>query len=243
MNLHYIVFFFLLTCFAVVGKLHSRIHSRLCSVAASKGARHTGDAKHLNEVSFTTQADSVKPMAGVRLAGSWVLVAAVAAAAAAAAATTTAAAGTVHRAAASVCDIINDAPENTTCVAAHSLVRALYSSYDGPLYQVRAVAVAVRNMIFDAGGLSERFVCAPQVLRTSDNRTLDVSVVEPGGFADSAAQDEHCADAGCVVWRIYDQSPFQNHLDVAPPGGNWPHKDIPVNATRASVLRRACRCT
>lgn len=64
----------------------------------------------------------------VRSTSSWVLVVAVALWA--------------HGATASVCDIINAAPENTTCVAAHSLVRALYSSYNGPLYQVRLSALS-----------------------------------------------------------------------------------------------------
>jgi hypothetical protein len=39
--------------------------------------------------------------------------------------------------AAGPCDIYFNA--NTPCVAAHSLVRALYDSYNGPLYQVRSL--------------------------------------------------------------------------------------------------------
>ena len=67
------------------------------------------------------------------------------------------------------CDIYADAGD--PCVAAHSTTRALYASYNGPLYQV---------------------------LRQSDGKTLDIGVVQPvalpspdtGGYADSAAQDK-----------------------------------------------------
>ena len=56
-----------------------------------------------------------------------------------------------------------------------------------------------------------------------------------GGFANSAAQDTFCSGTDCVVWRIYDQSPNGNHLDIAPPGGAHLHRDLPVNATRESL--------
>src|SRR5499426_1833527 len=60
------------------------------------------------------------------------------------------------------CDIY--AAAGTPCVAAHSTTRALYASYNGPLYQV---------------------------LRQSDGKTLDIGVVQPvaspmpdgGGYA------------------------------------------------------------
>jgi len=61
------------------------------------------------------------------------------------------------------CDIY--AFSNTPCVAAHSLVRALYSTYDGPLYSVQ---------------------------RSSDNATLDISLVSPGGYVNATAQDSFC---------------------------------------------------
>ena len=68
------------------------------------------------------------------------------------------------------CDIY--AAGGTPCVAAHSSTRALYSSYEGPLYQV---------------------------MRQSDGKTIDIQVVkasagDPGGYADAAAQDEFCKD-------------------------------------------------
>ena len=92
------------------------------------------------------------------------------------------------------CDI--HAAAGTPCVAAHSTTRALYASYNGPLYQV---------------------------MRDSDGRTLDIGVVRPsaldaGGFADAAAQDAFCAGTVCFIKAIYDQSGRGNHLYQAPPG-------------------------
>ncbi len=92
------------------------------------------------------------------------------------------------------CDIY--AAAGTPCVAAHSTTRTLYSSYNGPLYQVT---------------------------RQSDGATLDIGVVrpsplDPGGYADAAAQDKFCANSLCVISRIYDQSGKNNHLYQAPPG-------------------------
>jgi non-reducing end alpha-L-arabinofuranosidase len=99
------------------------------------------------------------------------------------------------------CDIYGAA--GTACVAAHSTTRALFSSYSGPLYQVK---------------------------RESDGVTLDIGVVRPaatpvpdaGGYADAAAQDAFCARTLCVINRIYDQSGKGNHLYQAPPGPQFP---------------------
>jgi NPCBM-associated, NEW3 domain of alpha-galactosidase./Alpha-L-arabinofuranosidase B, catalytic. len=96
------------------------------------------------------------------------------------------------------CDIY--AAAGDPCVAAHSTTRALYESYNGPLYQV---------------------------LRQSDGKTLDIGVVQsaatpvldPGGYADAAAQDKFCADTYCWISIIYDQSPKHNDLVQAPRGG------------------------
>jgi len=82
------------------------------------------------------------------------------------------------------CDIY--AAANTPCGAAHSTVRALFSSYTGPLYQVQ---------------------------RASDKSTKDI-LVGAGGFADSAAQDTFCSGTTCTIPIIYDQSPNANHLRV-----------------------------
>lgn len=93
------------------------------------------------------------------------------------------------------CDIYEDG--DCPCVAAHSTTRALYASYNGPLYQV---------------------------MRQSDGAKLDIGVVQPspgdaGGYANAAAQDEFCADTYCWITTIYDQSGKKNHLIQAPRGG------------------------
>jgi hypothetical protein len=96
------------------------------------------------------------------------------------------------------CDIY--AAAGDPCVAAHSTTRALYASYNGPLYQV---------------------------LRQSDGKTLDIGVVQaaatsapgPGGYADAAAQDKFCSGTYCWISIIYDQSPKHNNLVQAPRGG------------------------
>lgn len=96
------------------------------------------------------------------------------------------------------CDIY--AAAGDPCVAAHSTTRALYASYNGPLYQV---------------------------MRQSDGTTLDIGVVQPitspvpdaGGYADAAAQDVFCANTYCWITTIYDQSPKHNDLTQVPRGG------------------------
>jgi hypothetical protein len=93
------------------------------------------------------------------------------------------------------CDIY--AAGGSPCTAAHSTTRALYASYNGPLYQV---------------------------IRQSDGKTLDIGVVKPsagdaGGYADAAAQDKFCTDTYCWISTIYDQSGKGNNLTQAPRGG------------------------
>lgn len=92
------------------------------------------------------------------------------------------------------CDIY--AADGNPCVAAHSSTRALYASYNGPLYQV---------------------------MRQSDGKTLDIGVVQPnannaGGYADANAQDEFCANTYCWITILYDQSGKGNDLIQAPRG-------------------------
>ncbi len=84
------------------------------------------------------------------------------------------------------CDIYESG--GTPCAAAHSTVRALYGAYDGPLYQVRS----------------------------RDNTTKDIPVLEPGGIADISVQDEFCAGTTCTISIIYDQSPNHNDLPKSP---------------------------
>src|SRR4051794_30699552 len=92
------------------------------------------------------------------------------------------------------CDIY--AAAGDPCVAAHSTTRALYASYNGPLYQV---------------------------VRQSDGKTLDIGLVPPlgadaGGYANAAAQDAFCANTYCWIAIIYDQSASHNDLTQAPRG-------------------------
>ncbi|SHM87052.1 arabinofuranosidase catalytic domain-containing protein [Actinacidiphila paucisporea] len=102
------------------------------------------------------------------------------------------------------CDIY--ASGGTPCVAAHSTTRALYSSYSGPLYQVR---------------------------RSSDNTTRDVGLLSPGGYADASAQDSFCSGTSCVITVIYDQSGRSNNLTQAPAGSAAGGPDNLANATAA----------
>src|SRR6266540_5326823 len=96
------------------------------------------------------------------------------------------------------CDVY--AAAGDPCVAAHSTTRALYASYNGPLYQLR---------------------------RLSDNAVRNIGVVKPaalpfpdaGGYADAAAQDAFCADTTCLISVLYDQSPMHNDLTQPPRGG------------------------
>jgi hypothetical protein len=109
-------------------------------------------------------------------------------------------------AASGLCDIA--AAAGNPCVAAHSTVRAMYSSYSGALYQVKR----------------------------SDNSTMDVKVLTQGGYVDAKAQDTFCGAANCVIESIYDQSPMGNHLAIAPPGGAHRERDAPVNATADPLI-------
>jgi hypothetical protein len=88
------------------------------------------------------------------------------------------------------CDIYEEG--GTPCVAAHSTVRALYSAYNGPLYQVR---------------------------RTSDGALLDIGVLSEGGFVNAAMQDTFLKNSKGTISIIYDQSENKNHLPKSPKGG------------------------
>jgi len=103
------------------------------------------------------------------------------------------------------CDILASA--GTPCVAAHSVVRALYAKYTGSLYRV---------------------------LRDSDKSSLDIGV-HLNGFARVSDQDAFCVKTSCYILRIYDQSEKGNHLDTAPPGGYCHRPMSPVNATKEQI--------
>ena len=79
------------------------------------------------------------------------------------------------------CDVY--ASGGTPCVAAHSTTRALFASYNAPLYQVR---------------------------RWSDNATANIGVLATGGYADAAAQDSFCSGTTCTITVIYDQTTRHN---------------------------------
>jgi non-reducing end alpha-L-arabinofuranosidase len=87
------------------------------------------------------------------------------------------------------CDLYKIAA--TPCVAAHSTVRTLLSTYAGALYQVQ---------------------------RASDSTTQDIGQLSDG-YANAATQDTFCAATTCVITKIYDQSSEHNDLTIAPPGG------------------------
>jgi len=107
------------------------------------------------------------------------------------------------------CDIYASA--GSPCVAAHSVVRALYANYTGNLYRV---------------------------LRDSDKAGLDIGT-KPSGLANIDEQDKFCAGTSCYIIRIFDQSPRGNHLDTAPAGGACRPPGgaglKPVNATREQI--------
>ncbi|HEY4187741.1 MAG TPA: arabinofuranosidase catalytic domain-containing protein [Polyangia bacterium] len=103
------------------------------------------------------------------------------------------------------CDVY--ASDGGPCVAAHSTVRALFAAYSGKLYQVKK----------------------------ADGTTMDVGVLEPGGFANSADQDSFCGTDACTISTIYDQSGKGNDLTKAPAGGAKTTPDNEANAKSISA--------
>ena len=104
------------------------------------------------------------------------------------------------------CDIY--AGGGTPCVAAHSTTRALFASYNGPLYQVR---------------------------RSSDNTYKSITPLTAGGYANAATQDSFCSGTTCIITRIYDQTGRHNDLTQAPGGGAAGGPDNLANATAARI--------
>jgi hypothetical protein len=91
------------------------------------------------------------------------------------------------------CDIY--AAGSAPCVAAYSSARALYSAYNGSLYQVK---------------------------RASDATTHDIGLLAAGGYANAPAQDSFCSGTTCTITKIYDQSAEHNDLTVAGAGAAGP---------------------
>jgi non-reducing end alpha-L-arabinofuranosidase len=99
------------------------------------------------------------------------------------------------------CDIY--AADGGPCVAAHSTARALYATYNGPLYQIK---------------------------RKADGMTKDIMPLMAGGFANSLEQETFCGTDACTISIIYDQSGWANHLTKAPAGGAKTTPDNEANA-------------
>jgi non-reducing end alpha-L-arabinofuranosidase len=116
------------------------------------------------------------------------------------------------RAAASLpCDVY--AAGGTPCVAAYSTTRALYASYNGPLYQVQ---------------------------RASNGNTLNIGLLAAGGDANAAPQAPFCAGTTCTITKIYDQGPNHSDLPISS-GGFWkgpgPNgSDIGANAMALPIM-------
>jgi hypothetical protein len=103
------------------------------------------------------------------------------------------------------CDIY--AAGGTPCVAAYSTVRSLFTTYNGPLYQV---------------------------VRMSDRKTMDINVLTEGGFANAAAQDSFLKNTTGKVTTIYDQSGNKNSLIRGPAGCTVNHPDS-LSSASASI--------
>src|SRR5438876_4140974 len=87
------------------------------------------------------------------------------------------------------------------------MTRALYSSYNGRLYQVQ---------------------------RVSNYATLDIGTLSTGGIANAAAQDSFCAGTICNITEIYDQSGKGNNLTVEGAGGNGA-QNVAANAAAMPI--------
>jgi len=107
------------------------------------------------------------------------------------------------------CDIY--ASGGTPCACAHSTVRALFSAYDGNLYQVQ---------------------------RASDRTTKNIGLLAKGGHSNSTEQDVFCFSTTCTITIIYDQSGHGNDLLVGTPGGANPKGNTPANAAAESITIR-----
>jgi hypothetical protein len=105
------------------------------------------------------------------------------------------------------CDIY--AADGGPCVAAHSTVRALYATYNGPLYQVK---------------------------KTDGTPPKDIFPLAAGGLANAADQDTFCGTDACTISIIYDQSGWGNHLTAAPAGMAKTTPDNEANAKAVSIM-------
>ncbi|MGW3817947.1 arabinofuranosidase catalytic domain-containing protein [Streptomyces sp. NPDC005046] len=114
--------------------------------------------------------------------------------------------GVAQAAGSQPCDIY--AAAGTPCVAAHSTTRALFSAFNGPLYQVT---------------------------RASDGATTDVGPLSAGGYANAAGQDTFCANSTCSISKVYDQTSRHNDLFLGPAGTAGMGADRGADASELSV--------
>ncbi|KUM84780.1 MULTISPECIES: arabinofuranosidase catalytic domain-containing protein [Streptomyces] len=89
------------------------------------------------------------------------------------------------------CDLY--AAGGTPCVTAHATTRALFASYNGPLYQIQ---------------------------RASDHSYRDIGLLSAGGYADGASQVSFCSGTSCTITKIYDQTAQHNDMPISW-GGYW----------------------
>ncbi len=107
------------------------------------------------------------------------------------------------------CDIF--AAGGTPCVAAFSTTRALYASYNGPLYQVRHLPDTANK--------------------------IDIYPLSPGGSANAAVQDSFLGSNAGSISKIYDQSGNGNHLIRSPGGAQvCEHKDLEAVANALPLM-------
>ncbi|MFC0432128.1 arabinofuranosidase catalytic domain-containing protein [Kutzneria buriramensis] len=85
------------------------------------------------------------------------------------------------------CDIY--ASGGTPCEAAYSTTRALFASYNGPLYRIQ---------------------------RASDNGTLNIGLQSTGGVVNSTPQVSFCSGTTCTITLLYDQTANANNLPISP---------------------------
>ncbi|MFB7243865.1 alpha-L-arabinofuranosidase [Streptomyces populi] len=114
--------------------------------------------------------------------------------------------GVARAAGSQPCDIYAGA--GTPCVAAHSTTRALFSAYNGPLYQVT---------------------------RVSDGASADIGLLTAGGYANAAQQDGFCANTTCSISKVYDQTSRHNDLFPGPAGTAGMGADRGADAGELSV--------
>ena len=109
------------------------------------------------------------------------------------------------------CDILNSAGQK--CVAAHSTVRVILSSYTGPLYEVCKGTANPGQ---------------------SSCKGTKQDIGSKNGYADAATQDAFCT-SGCTITKIYDQSGQKYDLEPAARGSAKNSPDNPADAKALPV--------